>query len=173
MPKNKMMDQEIDSLTSDCALGLGGNIGEVRAAIAGALASLAAAPGVEVLKASSLYRTAPWGPIPQPPFLNLAVLVRTTLSPHRLLDLCLSIELEAGRVRAERFGPRTLDIDILTFGDLVLSDERLTLPHPRLMERAFALAPLAEIAPDLLIGGVRVAEAARRLGQAGIEKLGS
>jgi 2-amino-4-hydroxy-6-hydroxymethyldihydropteridine diphosphokinase len=123
------------------------------------------------LRKSSLYHTAPWGPVAQPPFLNMAVLVRTTLSPHRLLDLCLSIERREGRVRAERFGPRTLDVDILAFGELVLSDERLTLPHPRLLERAFALVPLAEIAPELVIGGVGIGEAAERLGRTGIERL--
>ncbi|HEV3247799.1 MAG TPA: 2-amino-4-hydroxy-6-hydroxymethyldihydropteridine diphosphokinase [Beijerinckiaceae bacterium] len=153
------------------ALGLGGNVGDVRAAFTRALAVLADAPGVEVLRKSSLYHTAPWGPVAQPPFLNMAVLVRTTLSPHRLLDLCLSIERREGRVRAERFGPRTLDVDILAFGELVLSDERLTLPHPRLLERAFALVPLAEIAPELVIGGVGIGEAAERLGRTGIERL--
>jgi 2-amino-4-hydroxy-6-hydroxymethyldihydropteridine diphosphokinase len=172
MRKDQMIDPQTDLIASDCALGLGGNIGEVRRAIAGALACLAAAPGVELLKTSSLYRTAPWGPIPQPPFLNLAARVKTTLSPHQLLDLCLAIELAAGRLRAERFGPRTLDIDILTFGDLVFSDERLTLPHPRLTERAFALTPLAEIAPDLVVEGMRVEEAALRLGRTGIERIG-
>ena len=157
----------------EAALGLGGNIGDVRAAFARALTSLAASPGVELVRASSVYRTAPWGPIAQPPFLNMAVLVRTTLSPHRLLDLCLAIEQQEGRVRAERFGPRTLDMDILAFGDLAVSDERLELPHPRLMERAFALVPLAEIAPDLVIGKISVAEAARRLDRAEIERLES
>ena len=153
------------------ALGLGGNVGDVRAAFARALASLVAAPGIELLRKSSLYRTAPWGPVPQPPFLNMAVLVRTPLSPHRLLDLCLSIERQEGRVRAERFGPRTLDVDILAFGALVLSDERLTLPHPRLLERAFALVPLAEIAPDLSIGGIAIGAALKGIDQTGIEKL--
>jgi 2-amino-4-hydroxy-6-hydroxymethyldihydropteridine diphosphokinase len=153
------------------ALGLGGNVGDVRAAFTRALAALADAPGVEILRKSSLYRTAPWGPVAQPPFLNMAVLVRTTLSPHHLLDLCLSIERQEGRVRAERFGPRTLDVDILAFGGLVLSDERLTLPHPRLLERAFALVPLAEIAPELMIGGVGVGTAAESLDRTGIERL--
>ena len=157
----------------EAVLGLGGNIGDVRAAFARALAALAAAPGVELLRKSSLYRTAPWGPVAQPAFLNMAVLVRTSLSPHQLLDLCLSIERQEGRVRAERFGPRTLDVDILSFGKLVLSDERVTLPHPRLHERAFALVPLAEIAPDLVIGGVGVEAALKDLDQTGIERLGN
>lgn len=155
----------------EAALGLGGNVGDVRSAFARALAALAAAPGLELLRKSSLYRTAPWGPVPQPPFLNMAVLVRTTLSPHRLLDLCLSVERQEGRVRTERFGPRTLDLDILAFGTLALSDERLTLPHPRLLERAFALVPLAEIAPHLVIGDISVDEAAERIDRKGVERL--
>jgi 2-amino-4-hydroxy-6-hydroxymethyldihydropteridine diphosphokinase len=155
------------------ALGLGGNVGDVGAALGRALAALGAARGVELVRTSSLYRTAPWGPIAQPPFLNMAVVVRTTLSPHQLLDLCLAIEKKEGRIRTERFGPRTLDMDILAFGDLAISDERLVLPHPRLMERAFALVPLAEIAPHLMIGAISVAEAARRLDRTGIEKLES
>lgn len=155
----------------EAALGLGGNVGDVRTAFAHALAALAASPGIELLRKSSLYRTAPWGPVPQPPFLNMAVLVRTTLSPHELLELCLSIERQEGRVRAERFGPRTLDLDILAVGELVLSDGRLTLPHPRLLERAFALVPLAEIAPGLVIGDISAGEAAERIDREGVERL--
>jgi 2-amino-4-hydroxy-6-hydroxymethyldihydropteridine diphosphokinase len=168
-----MAASRLSRATAQAALGLGGNVGEVRKALRRALAALAGAPGVELLKASSLYRTAPWGPVAQPPFLNMAALVRTTLSPHQLLELCLAIEKQEGRSRTERFGPRTLDIDILVFGDLVLADERLALPHPRLMERAFALVPLAEIAPHLVICGIDVEEAARRLDRTGIERLES
>ncbi|MBV9751034.1 MAG: 2-amino-4-hydroxy-6-hydroxymethyldihydropteridine diphosphokinase [Hyphomicrobiales bacterium] len=154
------------------ALGLGGNVGDVRAAFGRALETLGATRGITIVRSSSLYRTAPWGPVAQPPFLNMAVLVRTTLSAHQLLDVCLAIERQEGRVRAERFGPRTLDVDILAFGDLVLADERLTLPHPRLLERAFALVPLAEIAPDLVIQGIAVGEAAEAVDRTGVERLG-
>jgi 2-amino-4-hydroxy-6-hydroxymethyldihydropteridine diphosphokinase len=153
------------------ALSLGGNLGDVRTTFERALDALLASPRITLVARSSLYRTAPWGPVPQPPFLNMAVLVSTSLSPHALLDMCLAIEIEEGRVRVERYGPRTLDIDILSYDDLVHTDERLTLPHPRLMERAFALVPLAEIASDLVVGGESVREAASRLGHAGIEKL--
>ena len=153
------------------ALGLGGNVGDVRAGFGRALEALGATPGIEMLRSSSLYRTAPWGPVAQAPFLNMAVLVKTTLSPHQLLEVCLGIERQEGRVRSERFGPRTLDVDILVFGELVLSDERLALPHPRLLERAFALVPLAEIAPDLVIGGVGIGDALKGFDQKGIEKL--
>ncbi len=153
------------------ALGLGGNLGDVRQAFERALAALAAHPEMVLVARSSLYRTPPWGPVAQPPFLNMAALIQTRLSPHALLDLCLALEAREGRVRAERYGPRTLDIDILVFGDLVLSDERLALPHPRLAERAFALVPLAEIAPDIMIGNIRAADAAARLDSGGIEKI--
>jgi 2-amino-4-hydroxy-6-hydroxymethyldihydropteridine diphosphokinase len=153
------------------ALGLGGNLGDVRATFERALAALASDPELELVARSALYRTAPWGPVEQPAFLNMAVLIRTTHSPHALLDRCLAIEGGEGRVRAERYGPRTLDIDILIFDDLALSDEKLTLPHPRLMERAFALVPLAEVAPDFMICGVSVSEAAARIGREGIEKI--
>jgi len=101
----------------------------------------------------------------------MAAIVRTRLSAHELLDLCLAVEMQEGRIRAERFGPRTLDIDILAFGDLTLADERLTLPHPRLLERAFVLVPLAEIAPDLVVGGMRIEETAALIDRTGIEKL--
>jgi 2-amino-4-hydroxy-6-hydroxymethyldihydropteridine diphosphokinase len=153
------------------ALGLGGNIGDVRETFRLALNALGHSAGVAVLATSSLYRTRPWGPIAQPPFLNMAVLAHTTLSPHQLLDLCLEIERGQGRVREVRYGPRTLDIDILAYGDLAVADDRLALPHPRLLERAFALVPLAEIAPDLLVGGVRVADAAAGLSRDGIERV--
>jgi 2-amino-4-hydroxy-6-hydroxymethyldihydropteridine diphosphokinase len=155
------------------ALGLGGNVGDVRDTFRRALIALRQAAGLDLLAASSLYRTKPWGPVMQPPFLNMAVLARTTLSPHQLLDLCLAIERAQGRVRDIRYGPRTLDIDILAYGDLTLADETLTLPHPHLMDRAFALVPLAEIAPELVIGKLSVADAAARLPRAGIERLES
>jgi 2-amino-4-hydroxy-6-hydroxymethyldihydropteridine diphosphokinase len=153
------------------ALGLGGNLGDVRDAFERALGRLLASPEIILLARSSIYRTAPWGPVAQPAFLNMAVLVRTSLSPHALLDRCLAIEIEEGRIRAERYGPRNLDIDILIYDELTLSDERLTLPHPRLTERVFALVPLAEIAPDLIIGSESVKMAASRLREEGIERL--
>jgi 2-amino-4-hydroxy-6-hydroxymethyldihydropteridine diphosphokinase len=153
------------------ALGLGGNVGDVRAALGRALAALAAHPQIALVARSSLYRTPAWGPVAQAPFLNMAALLRTSLAPHPLLDLCLAIEKSEGRVRAERYGPRTLDIDILSYDAIVLTDERLTLPHPRLAERAFALVPLAEIAPTIRIGGMTAREAAARIDTTGIEKL--
>ena len=139
--------------TVEAALGLGGNLGDVRAAIERALAALAAHPHVALVARSSFYRTPPWGPVAQPPFLNLAALIRTSLSPHALLDLCLEIERHAGRVREERYGPRTLDIDILMAGprgELIIDAPELRLPHPRLQERGFAIVPLLDLDATLL-----------------------
>jgi 2-amino-4-hydroxy-6-hydroxymethyldihydropteridine diphosphokinase len=113
---------------------------------------------VRVTAESPIYRTPPWGKTDQPDFLNMAAEVETSLSAHKLLDLCLSIELASGRVRDERWGPRNIDIDVIAYGDAVISDERLTVPHPHAHERAFVLAPLSDIAPDLMIGGKSVSE---------------
>jgi len=101
-------------------------------------------------------------------FLNMCALVDTTLAPHALLDVCLALETEAGRVRFERWGPRVLDIDLLAYGDLSLADERLVVPHPRMFERAFVLAPLAEIAPGLRVASRAVADLARAIDASGL-----
>ncbi|MBX9759986.1 MAG: 2-amino-4-hydroxy-6-hydroxymethyldihydropteridine diphosphokinase, partial [Beijerinckiaceae bacterium] len=116
----------------------------------------------------SVWRTPPWGKTDQPDFLNMCALVDTLLPPHALLDVCLALEAAAGRVRFERWGPRSLDIDLLAYGDIAVSDERLVVPHPRMFERAFVLAPLAEIAPALRIGGVEVAGLASACDRAGM-----
>jgi 2-amino-4-hydroxy-6-hydroxymethyldihydropteridine diphosphokinase len=103
---------------------------------------------------SRFYRTPPWGLLEQPPFLNAAAELETAHGPHELLDALLQIERDAGRVRdGERWGPRTLDLDLLHMDGVALHDERLTLPHPRIAERAFVLLPLAELAPDLELPG--------------------
>lgn len=151
------------------AIALGGNMGDVAQAFSAALASLGAVPGVRVVARSSVWRTPPWGKTDQPDFLNMCALLDTSLSPHALLDACLALEAQAGRVRAERWGPRVLDVDVLAYGDVALVDARLTLPHPRMTERAFVLAPLAEIAPDLRLGDERVADLASRADMAGMQ----
>jgi len=132
-------------------LSLGGNMGDVRENFRFALATLANTQGVEVVATSSVYRTAPWGKTDQPAFLNMAVLLRVTLSPRDLLTLCLNIENQRGRDRAEKWGPRTLDLDVLTYGEQEIAEEGLTIPHPHLHERAFVLVPLAEVTPDTRI----------------------
>jgi len=153
-------------------LSLGGNEGDVMKAFRLALDSLAATPGVEVVARSRVWRTPPWGKTDQPDFLNMAAALRTRLSARALLERCQDIEREGGRQRHERWGPRTLDIDIITFGDAAINEPELVVPHPRAAERAFVLAPLAEIAPDARIGGARVADMLARLGLGGAQPLG-
>ncbi len=158
-----------DERAIEAALGLGGNVGDVAAAFVHALSRLADAPGVRLARISSVYRTPPWGKLDQPPFLNMAALVETTLPARALLALCLDIERSLGRRRLERWGPRTLDIDILTWGDVTIDEPDLKIPHPSLAERAFVLAPLAEIAPRLQVRGREVGEWLARVDRAGIE----
>ena len=150
------------------AIALGGNVGDVAAAFAQALASLAAHPDIRILARSSVYRTPPWGVVDQPDFLNMAALIETGLDPRALLALCLSIERDGGRVRSLRWGPRRIDIDLIAYGDVVMQTDDLTLPHPRAHERAFVLAPLAEIAPEMKLGGKTVQEWLARTDAAGV-----
>lgn len=152
-------------------LGLGANLGDRAATLREAVRRLAATPSIEVTACSGLYRTPPWGVTDQPDFLNAAVAIRTTLPPHALLDACLAVEAALGRVRERRWGPRTVDIDILAYENAVLADARLTLPQRGLADRAFALAPLAEIEPDLLIGGEAAAALLARLDRTGLERV--
>jgi 2-amino-4-hydroxy-6-hydroxymethyldihydropteridine diphosphokinase len=154
-------------------LSLGGNLGDPAAAMGAALRMLDADPEVEVLAVSSLYRTPPWGRVDQPDFLNVAAAVSTRLAPRALLDLCLEAERRLKRVRLERWGPRLIDIDILMFGDLVLDEPGLEIPHPRMLERAFVLAPLAEIAPSLVLAGKGVMDRLADIDATGIERLPS
>jgi 2-amino-4-hydroxy-6-hydroxymethyldihydropteridine diphosphokinase len=152
-------------------LGLGGNIGDPAAAMASALRMIDAHEAVSVAAVSSLYRTPPWGRTDQPDFINAAAQVETTLSARHLLDLGLEAERRLKRVRAERWGPRLIDIDILLFGDETIDEDGLQVPHPRMAGRAFVLAPLAEIAPDLMLEGRTAAQRLAALDQAGIVRL--
>jgi 2-amino-4-hydroxy-6-hydroxymethyldihydropteridine diphosphokinase len=151
------------------SLGLGGNVGDVADAFVEALRRLAAAPGVTLIALSSVYRTPPWGKRDQPDFLNMAALVETTLPAPALLAFCLEAERALGRRRVERWWPRTIDIDMLTYGQETIDEPELKVPHPRLNERAFALAPLAEIAPSLRFGGRTVADWLAAVDRRGIE----
>jgi 2-amino-4-hydroxy-6-hydroxymethyldihydropteridine diphosphokinase len=132
-------------------VALGANLGNPRATVLAAFAALANLPESRVARCSSLYRTAPVGILSQPDFVNAVALLETTLAPEALLDALLDIEARFGRIRRERNGPRTLDLDLLLYDDIELDLPRLTLPHPRLHLRAFVLLPLAEVAPDLAI----------------------
>ncbi|OOG39213.1 2-amino-4-hydroxy-6-hydroxymethyldihydropteridine diphosphokinase [Rhodanobacter sp. C05] len=153
-------------------IALGSNLGDPQQQLLDAMTALASLPDTRLLQCSSLYSTPPWGLLEQPSFVNAAVKVDTALSPHALLDALLEIEQHAGRVRAERNGPRTLDLDLLHVDGVQLDDARLTLPHPRMAERAFVLLPLHDIEPALLLsGGVTVAEQLARLDLAGCERL--
>ena len=131
------------------AIGLGANLGDAAGSVRAAMDALAGLPATTLQAASRFYRTPAWGVTAQPDFINAVALVETTLSPRDLLDALLAIERSFGRTRldGERWGPRTLDLDILLFGNRLLSEERLTVPHYHMHARAFVLYPLAEIAP--------------------------
>jgi 2-amino-4-hydroxy-6-hydroxymethyldihydropteridine diphosphokinase len=153
-------------------LALGSNLDGPHEQVARGMAEIGALPQTQLVERSSLYRTAPVGFIDQPDFINAVVLVTTTLAPHALLDGLLEIERRHGRVRDFQNAPRTLDLDVLLYGDLVLHEPGLTLPHPRMHERAFVLQPLAEIAPDTVIPGRgRVADLLRACPDQRLERL--
>jgi len=158
---------------AEAFVALGGNVGDVRASFERAIALLCDGPEVRLTARSSDYRTSPWGITEQPPFINAVIAVATTLSPHRLLARAQDCERALGRDRAheQRWGARPIDLDLLAYDDLAVNDATLTLPHPHLFERAFVLVPLAEIAPDRVIAGVRVSEALKHVDVSGIEKL--
>ncbi len=158
---------------AEALIALGGNVGNVRDTLERAIARFCDGTEVRLSARSSDYRTPPWGIADQPSFVNLCIMVETSLSPHALLARAQKVERAFGRDRGKerRFGPRTLDIDILTYGDISLDEADLTLPHPRLFERAFVLVPLAEIAPERVISNTRVRDALARVDATGIEKL--
>jgi len=140
------------------ALGLGSNLGNRRQHLLKAIETLRATPHVTVVKVSPLVETDPVGGPEQPDFVNAVVVAETTLSPAALLDLAHQCEGAAQRERAERWGPRTLDVDVLAYGELVSDDPELTLPHPRATERAFVLVPWSAIDPDFVVAGRSVAD---------------
>lgn len=131
-------------------LGLGSNVGDREHQLKEALRLLDAQQGVKVTRVSSLYETAPVGYVDQPDFLNLCAEIETDLTPQAVLKNGLDIEQQLHRVRKERWGPRTLDIDILLYGNKIIEDQDLSIPHPRMAERAFVLIPLQEIAPEAI-----------------------
>jgi 2-amino-4-hydroxy-6-hydroxymethyldihydropteridine diphosphokinase len=159
-------------IVAEAFIALGGNIGDVRATFDRAIARLSDA-ALRLKARSSDYRTPPWGVTDQPAFVNAVIAVTTELSPHELLDRTQDCERALGRDHAQetRWGPRPIDLDLLAYDDITFKDARLTLPHPRMFERAFVLVPLAEIAADRVISGSRVQDALARVGDFGIEKL--
>ena len=128
-------------------VALGSNLGDRAGHLAAARTALGALPGTALVAASTVEETAPLGPVAQPPFLNQMVLLSTALDPRELLDACLAIERAAGRVRGERWGPRTLDLDLVRFGDRRLAEPDLRIPHPQLPHRDFWQRELAELLP--------------------------
>ncbi len=158
---------------AEALLALGGNVGDVRLTLDRAVAMLCDGTAVRLVARSSDYRTPPWGVTEQAPFVNLCLVVVTDLGPQDLLGRALAVERALGRDRSreQRWGPRPVDIDLLAYDDVRLDAGDLILPHPRLFERGFVLVPLAEIAPDRRIAGIRVREAAARVDTAGIERL--
>jgi 2-amino-4-hydroxy-6-hydroxymethyldihydropteridine diphosphokinase len=149
-------------------IGLGSNLGDRTGRIAAALRALRERDVFTPARVSSLYRTAPWGPVAQEDYANACAIGTTNLEPLALLDAVKQIERDLGRTETVRWGPRVIDIDILFYDDDIYEDSRLILPHKELFQRAFVLRPLAEIAPDRIVGGRRVAEAARELGDEGV-----
>lgn len=157
----------------EALIGLGGNVGDVRNTLDRAVALLCQDNDILLRAFSSDYLTPPWGVENQPPFINRCIAVETELAPYDLLSRAQAIESALGRERAKehRWGPRPIDIDLLAYGDLTLRTPDLTLPHPRLFARAFVLVPLSEIAPERIIGGLRVRDALARVDASGIERL--
>ena len=150
---------------AEVLLGLGGNLGDPAATIEAALARLEAG-GVRITRRSHFYRTAPWGVADQPDFVNLCAAGETALAPAELLALIHRVEAELGRERRERWGPRTIDLDLLLYGDETIDEPGLTVPHPRLHERRFALEPLLDLDSELAIPGRgRVSDVLERLSE--------
>ncbi|MFL5095142.1 MAG: 2-amino-4-hydroxy-6-hydroxymethyldihydropteridine diphosphokinase [Xanthobacteraceae bacterium] len=158
---------------AEALLALGGNVGDARATLDRAVTLLCDGKAVRLIARSSDYRTPPWGREDQAPFINLCLVVKTEVSPQALLRRGLEVERALGRDRSreQRWGPRPVDIDILAYDDVSVSEPDLTLPHPLVFERAFVLVPLSEIAPDRTIAGVRVRDALARIDATGIERL--
>ena len=154
-------------------IALGGNVGDVRATFEKAIANICGMTQAALLARSSDYATPPWGEVEQDRFINACIEIDTGLDPHALLFTLQKIETKFGRDRARetRWGPRTLDLDLIAYDDVSIEKPELTLPHPRLFERAFVLVPLAEIAPDRVIGGRSITAALAGLSTEGIERL--
>lgn len=162
------MAETDESGAVEAALGLGGNLGHRCGFIRRALRALDQRPGIRIAAVSALYETEPWGKIDQPRFLNAAARIVTKLPPPALLEACIAVERSLGRERGERWGPRTIDIDVLLYGDARIEAPGLTIPHPRLTERPFVLAPLADVMPQARIGGRTLAQWLAETGRAGL-----
>lgn len=148
---------------ADAIIALGSNMGDKTANIAAAIEALCARGDISLLARSRDYRTAPWGKTDQDWFVNACISVATRLTPHDLLLRCQAVEKTLGRVRAEKWGPRVIDVDILWWRGGGVDEPHLKLPHPHIADRAFVLVPLVDIAPELMIGGVTVRKLLMRI----------
>jgi 2-amino-4-hydroxy-6-hydroxymethyldihydropteridine diphosphokinase len=158
-------------LSRRVVLALGSNLGNRLETVQGAIDEIADTPGVTLTRVSPVYETAPVGGPEQGSYFNAVVEIRTLLTPDLVLERCNSIEEAFQRVRVERWGPRTLDVDVITFEDVVQDDPRLTLPHPRAHERAFVLAPWLDIDPEAQVPGHgRVADLLAQVGLEGVHR---
>lgn len=160
----------VQSISS--AIALGSNLGDSLKTLNAALKLLTNTPSITLQAVSSWYQTAPVGP-PQPDYLNGCALLKVELNPVELLEILLEIEAKFGRVRKEKNGPRTLDLDLLLFDDLILESPKLQIPHPRMSERAFVLVPLAEIAPNWVepVSGKAIAQLVQTIDCSGVRRL--
>ncbi|MEZ2227563.1 MAG: 2-amino-4-hydroxy-6-hydroxymethyldihydropteridine diphosphokinase [Microcoleus sp.] len=158
--------------STKCAIALGSNLGDSLTILKSAIETLNNTPEIEVKSHSSWYQTAPIGP-PQPDYINACAILEVTLEPEQLLLALLEIEIKFNRIRQEKWGPRTLDLDLLLYDNLVLETPTLILPHPRMTKRAFVLVPLAEIAPDWVhpVTGSAIAQMVQTADSSGIEKM--
>jgi 2-amino-4-hydroxy-6-hydroxymethyldihydropteridine diphosphokinase len=158
--------------TIDAILALGTNIGDRAANIDDAIRRLGEDGAIEIVARSKLYRTAPWGVTDQDWFVNACIGIRTGLTPHDLLKRCQAVESDMGRVRIERWGPRIIDVDILTIGDQEIHAPDLVVPHPLIAARAFVLVPLRDVAPELTLGGRSIDDMLRALDASDVIALG-
>jgi 2-amino-4-hydroxy-6-hydroxymethyldihydropteridine diphosphokinase len=158
---------------AEAFVAFGGNLGDVSATIDRAIATFCDGEDVRLLARSSDYRTRPWGVEDQSAFVNVCIAIETSLAARALLDRAQLVERALGRNRSKerRWGPRPIDIDLVAYADLALDEPDLTLPHPRLFERAFMLVPLVEIAPERVIAGRLIRDALAQLDASGVEKL--
>ena len=153
-------------------IALGANLGDPVAQLREAAQRLRDTTGLHSVQLSPIYFSAPVGVVDQPRFANAAVRLETSLDAHELLAVCHSVERAMGRVRTVRWGPRTIDLDLIFFGTLRVADEALTLPHPRWSERAFVVQPIYDLAPDLIIDGVALSETLARLDRSDLQRAG-
>lgn len=157
----------------DAIIALGSNIGDKVANVESARELLCSGPAneVSVVTASRIYKTPPWGITDQDWFVNACMSVKTSLEPHELLHRCLAVEQVMGRRRAEKWGPRLIDLDVLVYRGVEIADDELVLPHPHITERAFVLIPMREVAPELELKGRSVAEWAEAIDATGVEPI--